>query len=170
MHLSSLTSTAATALLTSPDLPQLIQLAAARLRDAHATAAAAFRAWGVRFVAPTAGPFVFARLLLPPLPLRAAVGEVGEAGTGAGTGAGTAAEDERALADKLKKEAGVAVVPGSAFGGWGSWGGAVGGGDVVGWFRITVAVPPDVLREGLARIGRVLPEESRVSSSCVGGR
>jgi aspartate/methionine/tyrosine aminotransferase len=99
---------------------------------------------------------VFARLLLPG---GAAIGEAG------GPGTGTAAEDERALADKLKEKAGVAVVPGSAFGGWESWGEAAGGGNAVGWFRITVAVPPDVLREGLARIGRVLLAESSVSSS-----
>ena len=151
MHLSSLASIAATALLQSPDLPRLVLLSAARLRDAHATAAAAFRAWGAPFVAPTAGPFVFVRLL-------DAVGGSGGAGGAGGAGAGIGArtaDDERRLADRLKREAGVAVAPGSTFGGWEDWSWR-GQEDAVGWFRITVAVPPDALREGLGRIGRVL--------------
>lgn len=130
-------------LLTSPRFDALVVANRARLREHHDAVARRLRAWGVPFVPATSGPYLLARL---------GAGLGGGGGGGGGSGGGSGGGD---VVDVLRREAMVLVSPGKGFHFPGS-------DDVQGWVRVTFAVPGDVLREGLDRIGRALGFEKGV--------
>lgn len=122
---SGLSSILTTALLTSPKLPALVAVNSRRLSASYAIVTSTLRQWDVKFIPASAGLFVFARLI-----------------KGAQTW-----EQETAVVERLKNDAGVLVSPGRAYHG-------VEG--EKGWVRLTFAVPALVLTEGLRRVGSCL--------------
>lgn len=122
---SCLSSILTTALLTSPKLPALLAVNSRRMSASYAIVTSILRQWDVEFIPASAGLFVFARLV-----------------KGAQTW-----EEETAVVERLRNDAGVLVSPGRAYHG-------VEG--EKGWVRLTFAVPALLLTEGLRRMGRCL--------------
>ncbi|KAF3896639.1 hypothetical protein GTR04_1230 [Trichophyton interdigitale] len=60
---SSLAAVASTALLTSPKLPDLLQLNSQRLKEAYTTITDFFKRKGIRYIPVNSAPYVFARLV-----------------------------------------------------------------------------------------------------------
>lgn len=61
-QMSSLTAVCATGLLTSPDLPRLLELNAARLAEAYGHVTATLKARNICYIPANMGPFLFAKI------------------------------------------------------------------------------------------------------------
>jgi aspartate/methionine/tyrosine aminotransferase len=142
IHTSCLSSIAATHLLKSKELPDLLEKAATRLERAQKTAIARFRQWGAPFIYPHAGPYVTVKLVKY---------------------AGSLEEENEGL-ERLK-QAGVMVSRLRGFGGWKGFSGNL---NYYGWVRMTVAVPEDRLLDALDRIAKTMKyEENRGNHAVV---
>ncbi|KAI1182819.1 1-aminocyclopropane-1-carboxylate synthase 7 [Nemania serpens] len=91
-QISSLTAIFTTALLTSPDLPALLQTNSSRLAEAYETITAFFERHGIDYLPVSHGPFVFAKVV-----------------------ANATSWDDESLAVACYKEAGVVISPGKAY-------------------------------------------------------
>ena len=133
IQVSSLAAIATTGLLNCPELDQLIILNRQRLRRAHKTITAFFKANGIHYLPATAGPFIFAKL----------------------PGNLSSLEDEQRAVDAISST-GLTVSPGSNY----AWSKRE-----FGWVRITFAVEPSVLDQGLERLVRGLKIQELRSQS-----
>ncbi|PYH35561.1 aminotransferase gliI [Aspergillus neoniger CBS 115656] len=127
VQVSALSTIGAIAILTSSRLPDILKQNCMGLAVAYCTVTEAFRRIGITYIPGTAAVFLMARLA-PRAQTR---------------------EDELAACGKYR-QAGVAVVPGSAY--------HMPGNYQHGWMRVTFGVAPETLTEGIRRIEGVFGE------------